>query len=133
MTYIQKSQIGHHGRLTSKNCLVDARFQIKISDFETILTDDFHRREAKNNEQFLEQLLWIDPVLVKNSDFGYIPDLENTNFRTFDVPRGENKQHDIYSFGIILQELVYRRGPFFLGTSLIRYCGLRSNFRKAEL
>ena len=115
MMYLQKSPIGHHGRLTSKNCLVDARFQLKISDFETVLTDKFHRREAKNNEQFLEQLLWIDPVLVKNSDFGFIPDLAKTNFRTFEVPRGENKQHDVYSFGIILQELVYRRGPFFLG------------------
>ena len=115
MAYIQRSPLGHHGRLTSRNCLVDARFQLKISDFETVLTDTWHRREAKNNEQFLEQLLWIDPVLVKNSDFGFIPDLARTNFRTFDVPRGESKQHDVYSFGIILQELVYRRGPFFMG------------------
>ena len=93
MTYIGKSPIGIHGRLTSKNCLVDSRFQIKsgifdlilsptetdtftswvvdpeikISDFETILTDKFHRRESKDNETFLEQLLWMDPEIVKPS------------------------------------------------------------------
>ena len=93
MTYIGKSPIGIHGRLTSKNCLVDSRFQIKsgildlilsptkadnvtfrvvdperkISDFETILTDKFHRRESKDNETFLEQLLWMDPEIVKAS------------------------------------------------------------------
>ena len=37
-------------------------------------------------------------------DFGFIPDLGKTNFRTFEVPRGSTKQHDIYSFGIIVQE-----------------------------
>ena len=40
----------------------------------------------------------------KFSDFGFIPDLGKTNFRTFEVPRGSTKQHDIYSFGIIVQE-----------------------------
>ena len=94
--------------------------EIKISDFETILTDKFHRRESKDNETFLEQLLWMDPEIVKASgnqfnisffpffnfflDFGFIPDLGKTNFRTFEVPRGSTKQHDIYSFGIIVQE-----------------------------
>ena len=43
------------------------------------------------------------------SDFGFIPDLGKTNFRTFEVPRGSTKQHDIYSFGIIVQEGI--RGP----------------------
>ena len=41
--------------------------EIKISDFETILTDKFHRRESKDNETFLEQLLWMDPEIVKAS------------------------------------------------------------------
>ena len=95
---------------------------IKISDFETILTDKFHRRESKDNETFLEQLLWMDPEIVKASgnqlniffsffifflDFGFIPDLGKTNFRTFEVPRGSTKQHDIYSFGIIVQEGIH--------------------------
>ena len=74
----------------------------------------------------------------KFSDFGFIPDLGKTNFRTFEVPRGSTKQHDIYSFGIIVQEGIsgqyhrtvpfgvqicrfliketfYRHGPFFMG------------------
>ena len=45
--------------------MVDPDF--KISDFETILTDKFHRRESKDNETFLEQLLWMDPEIVKAS------------------------------------------------------------------
>ena len=117
MNYIQKSVIHIHGRLTSKNCLVDSRFQIKISDFETVLTDKFHQREVTQSDSnsFLKQLLWIDPVLVRQSDFGFISNLKKTQFRTFEIPRGSTKQHDVYSFGIILQEMFYREGPYFLG------------------
>ena len=110
MIHIQKSPIRIHGRLTSKNCLVDSRFQIKISDFETVLTDKFHQRESNKrndsssvNDSFLTQLLWIDQLLVRESDFGFISNLKKTQFRTFEIPRGSTKQHDIYSFGIILQ------------------------------
>jgi len=108
--------------------------EIKISDFETILTDKFHRRESKDNETFLEQLLWMDPEIVKASgnqlnisffsffnfflDFGFIPDLGKTNFRTFEVPRGSTKQHDIYSFGIIVQEGI--NGLFRFGLLQVR-------------
>ena len=38
MVYINKSPIGYHGRLSSKNCLIDGHFKLKISDIETILT-----------------------------------------------------------------------------------------------
>ena len=37
------------------------------------------------------------------------------SFRKFDIPRGNSKSSDVYSFGIIMQEILYRQGPFFTG------------------
>jgi hypothetical protein len=55
-------------------------------------------------------------ILIPNfSDFAYLPNLSNTRFRQFSIPRGDSKASDIYSFGIIIQEILYRQGPFFTG------------------
>ena len=33
LDYLHGSPIGHHGRLSSANCLIDNRFSVKLSDF----------------------------------------------------------------------------------------------------
>ena len=47
MVYINKSPIGYHGRLSSKNCLIDGHFKLKIADIETTLL-----RAAKSGHIF---------------------------------------------------------------------------------
>ena len=63
MIYLNKSSLGHHGRLSSRNCLIDGHFKLKIGDIDTILTDQFSKKSIPANEMekeaFLESLLWV--------------------------------------------------------------------------
>ncbi|XP_036372525.1 atrial natriuretic peptide receptor 1 [Megalops cyprinoides] len=97
MDYLHRSPLRSHGHLSSSNCVVDSRFVLKVTDFglgqlrqkvkgETWgCCDDWHR------------LLWTAPELLRKGV----------------SPKGTQKG-DVYSFGIIFQEIVYRRGPFFI-------------------
>ncbi|KAI3379471.1 hypothetical protein SNEBB_001321 [Seison nebaliae] len=99
MSYIHNSEIHSHGNLKSSNCVVDSRFVLKITDF------GFHslRSPPSNNEQeltkdhaYYQGLLWTAPELLRQSN-----------------PKpGGTQRGDVYSFAIILQEIIYRKGVF---------------------
>lgn len=116
MVYIQKSILQVHGHLNSKNCMVDARFNIRIGDYDHILYEDIPIRYDStgptntfyhNNRE--HSLLWIAPEVMTESHFNLAAFREGRQ----GLPRGRTKQSDIYSLGIILQELIFRNGPAF--------------------
>lgn len=83
-----------HGRLKSRNCVVDGRFVLKVTDygFREIL-----RAEGVDVEEATpEELLWTAPEMLRD------PNLEAKG--TF--------QGDVYSFAIIMQEVISRCAPF---------------------
>uniref|UniRef100_A0AAX7UJL6 Guanylate cyclase n=1 Tax=Astatotilapia calliptera TaxID=8154 RepID=A0AAX7UJL6_ASTCA len=96
MNYLHNSYFGCHGNLKSSNCVVDSRFVLKITDFGLVSfrtsseNDDSHSLYAKK--------LWTAPELL-------IYDRH--------PPQGTQKG-DVYSFGIILQEIALRNGPFYV-------------------
>ncbi|XP_035995917.1 atrial natriuretic peptide receptor 2 isoform X3 [Fundulus heteroclitus] len=96
MNYLHNSYFGCHGNLKSSNCVVDSRFVLKITDYglasfrSSWENDDSHALYAKK--------LWTAPELL-------IYDRH--------PPQGSQKG-DIYSFGIILQEIALRNGPFYV-------------------
>ncbi|XP_056147170.1 atrial natriuretic peptide receptor 2 [Lampris incognitus] len=96
MNYLHNSYIGCHGNLKSSNCVVDSRFVLKITDYGLASfrsfceNDDSHALYAKK--------LWTAPELL-------IYDRH--------PPQGTQKG-DVYSFGIILQEIALRNGPFYV-------------------
>uniref|UniRef100_A0A7N8X0E6 Guanylate cyclase n=1 Tax=Mastacembelus armatus TaxID=205130 RepID=A0A7N8X0E6_9TELE len=96
MNYLHNSYIGCHGNLKSSNCVVDSRFVLKITDYglasfrSSSENDDSHALYAKE--------LWTAPELL-------IYDRH--------PPQGTQKG-DVYSFGIILQEIALRNGPFYV-------------------
>uniref|UniRef100_A0A8D3ATK4 Guanylate cyclase n=1 Tax=Scophthalmus maximus TaxID=52904 RepID=A0A8D3ATK4_SCOMX len=96
MNYLHNSYIGCHGNLKSSNCVVDSRFVLKITDYglasfrSSCENDDTHALYAKK--------LWTAPELL-------IYDRH--------PPEGTGKG-DVYSFGIILQEIALRNGPFYV-------------------
>ncbi|XP_061072573.1 retinal guanylyl cyclase 2-like [Conger conger] len=83
-----------HGRLTSRNCVVDGRFVLKITDYG--IGELLDSQKAPRVVPPPEELFWTAPELLR--------DLETSE-------RGTVKG-DVYSFAIILQEVVVRGLPY---------------------
>ncbi|KAG7321171.1 hypothetical protein KOW79_015586 [Hemibagrus wyckioides] len=85
-----------HGRLKSRNCVVDGRFVLKVTDYgynEVLHTQKFPYTEPK-----AEDLLWTAPEHLRTPHPGHSGSYEG----------------DVYSFSIIVQEVVLRGPPFFM-------------------
>ncbi|KAJ2948359.1 hypothetical protein O0L34_g7596 [Tuta absoluta] len=96
--------LGAHGKLRSSNCLIDGRFVLKISDYG--LNTLFTPTDLIKDDTYYYKLLWTAPELVTGSMYpGAAASLKG----------------DVYSFGIILEEIVLRAGPFH------HYTGTLSN------
>ncbi|XP_060780759.1 retinal guanylyl cyclase 2 isoform X3 [Neoarius graeffei] len=83
-----------HGRLKSRNCVVDGRFVLKVTDYgynEVLESQRFPYVEPQP-----EELLWTAPEILRSSFAGLKGSLAG----------------DIYSFSIIMQEVVVRGPPF---------------------
>uniref|UniRef100_A0AAY4CS20 Guanylate cyclase n=1 Tax=Denticeps clupeoides TaxID=299321 RepID=A0AAY4CS20_9TELE len=96
MNFLHNSYIGSHGSLKSSNCVVDSRFVLKITDYG--LASFRSSCENEDSHALYAKKLWTAPELL-------IYDRH--------PPQGTQKG-DVYSFGIILQEIALRNGPFYV-------------------
>ncbi|KAL0994331.1 hypothetical protein UPYG_G00120740 [Umbra pygmaea] len=83
-----------HGRLKSRNCVVDGRFVLKVTEYgfnEIILSQNIKYHDGRPEDQ-----LWTAPELLR--------DLGLLKKGTF--------SGDVYSFSIIMQEVICRSSPF---------------------
>ncbi|XP_033976108.1 atrial natriuretic peptide receptor 1-like [Trematomus bernacchii] len=101
MLFLHSSVISSHGNLKSSNCVVDSRFVLKITDYGVqslrggVVPEDSHAHYARK--------LWTAPELLR-----------------MDCPPPWGTQKgDVYSFGIILQEVALLRGVFHLETQTL--------------
>ncbi|XP_072542868.1 retinal guanylyl cyclase 2 [Salminus brasiliensis] len=83
-----------HGRLKSRNCLVDGRFVLKVTDYG--YNKVLEAQKSPYTEPPAEELLWTAPEILRGS----FPGLSGT------LPG------DVYSFSIVMQEVVVRGPPF---------------------
>ncbi|XP_041366765.1 atrial natriuretic peptide receptor 1-like [Gigantopelta aegis] len=96
MSFLHHSNIKQHGRLRSPNCLVDRKFVLQITGFGLpTLYDESENGQENASHAYFEKLLWVAPEHLKN------------NLRA-----GGSQKGDVYSFGIILQEVITRTAPF---------------------
>ncbi|VDM46790.1 unnamed protein product [Toxocara canis] len=84
---LHHSAFGCHGHLTSSSCLVDDRWQVKLSNFGLSFLKEAEPRPVNT-------LLWTAPELLR----------EENNVGT--------KKGDIYSFAIICSEIITRKSAF---------------------
>nr|XP_006813370.1 PREDICTED: atrial natriuretic peptide receptor 1-like [Saccoglossus kowalevskii] len=100
MHYIHSSDINSHGNLKSSNCVVDSRFVLKVTDFgmNRFRLDDEDKDIEFESHQYYQRKLWTCPELLRMTE----------------PPLGGTQKGDVYSFGIILQEVVHRCGPFYV-------------------
>ncbi|XP_043935904.1 atrial natriuretic peptide receptor 1 [Protopterus annectens] len=96
MVFLQNSVIGSHGNLKSSNCVVDNRFVLKITDYG--LASFRCSTDQEDSYAFYAKKLWTAPELLRVESL---------------LPQGTQKG-DVYSFGIILQEIALRNGVFYL-------------------
>ncbi|XP_062518112.1 uncharacterized protein LOC134193301 isoform X2 [Corticium candelabrum] len=123
MDFLHHSDAQWHGRLTSNNCLIDSHWVLKITDFGL---HQFKQGEQSSDDVLeLQKLLWVAPELLVVSEphslpiesmiTGLDPKLQQLVSRSQYVTRqpGGTKLADVYSFGMILYELMMRQLPFY--------------------
>ena len=99
MAYLHTSHIHSHGQLKSGHCLVDGRWVLKITAFGLKAFRDPPSKHLGEYHRYFN-LLWTAPELLR---------LDN-NGPVYGTQKG-----DVYSFAIILQEILYRALPYFIG------------------
>ncbi len=95
MSYVHGSFLRSHGSLKSSNCLVDSRWVLKISNYGM---DAFREEREVGEHERYRDLQWTAPELLRLADSAR--------------PRYGTQKGDIYSFAIIMHEIVYRGMPF---------------------
>ncbi|KAH8860994.1 Retinal guanylyl cyclase 2 [Schistosoma japonicum] len=93
MRYIHSSPIKKHGWLKSTNCCVDGRWVVKITDYGLPEIFSIYSTSRKMKD---EEWLWTAPEHLR----------EDINVQ-IGSPKG-----DVYSFSIIMQEIITRDEPY---------------------
>lgn len=92
LIYIQTSPLRIHGRLTSQCCWIDSRFALKIGDYGLPCLYKVEEPSIPDHEYYT-LMLWKAPEV---NSFIAEP----------------TQEADVYSVGIILQEISLRDEPF---------------------
>ncbi|XP_055676626.1 uncharacterized protein LOC129785955 [Lutzomyia longipalpis] len=95
MRYLHSSPLRVHGGLSSRNCVVDARWVLKITDYG--LPSFYEAQGIGVPSKSPKELLWTAPEALRGTK-GY--------------PKHGTQPADVYSFGIIMQEVVVRGEPY---------------------
>ncbi|XP_059059119.1 guanylate cyclase 32E-like [Achroia grisella] len=95
LTYLHDSPLISHGNLTSSNCLVDSRWVLQIADYglHNLKSGCVDSEDALRMER---RMLWRAPELLRDPN----------------PPARGSQKGDVYSFGIILYEILGRNGPW---------------------
>ncbi|CAK1600482.1 unnamed protein product [Parnassius mnemosyne] len=94
MRYLHASPLRAHGRLSSRNCAVDSRWVLRVSDYG--LPPFAQAQGLPLPHRSARELLWTAPELLRES-------------------RGAGRGSpagDVFSFGIIMQEVIVRGEPY---------------------
>lgn len=96
MLYLHNNtMIGVHGRLKSTNCVIDSRWTCKVTDIGLF---KFKEGQLIDEEVGIDHeynnLLWTAPEHIDN------------------IKCPHSKEGDVYSYGIILQEIITRGTPY---------------------
>ncbi|EGT39195.1 hypothetical protein CAEBREN_31268 [Caenorhabditis brenneri] len=87
IAFIHSSILNCHGYLSSRSCLIDDRWQVKISDFGISSIREFDKLSK-------ERMLWNAPEILRDETIE------------------RSQESDIYSFGIISSEIITRTSAF---------------------
>ncbi|XP_053671502.1 uncharacterized protein LOC128721742 [Anopheles nili] len=95
MRYLHASPLRVHGSLSSRNCVVDARWVLKITDYGMLTF--YEAQGIAPAPRGAKELLWTAPEALRDSKA---------------YPKAGTQPADVYAFGIIMQEVVVRGEPY---------------------
>ncbi|KAF8560789.1 hypothetical protein P879_01343 [Paragonimus westermani] len=99
MTYLHQIPVPH-GHLKSSNCLFDSRFAVKVTDFGLPrIRGPNCQKYDYGTPAYYRNLFWTAPELIP--------------VKESDSPAATFKA-DVYAYAIICQEIIYRKGPFYV-------------------
>ena len=104
VSYLHKTILHVHGRLTSMCCYIDSRFMLKVGDYGLTAFFELSLAEmwaAKREPDYLMAQMWKAPEHLRAEALS-----------RYEVINSVSQKGDVYSFGIIMQELVLRSKPF---------------------
>ncbi|XP_047540471.1 uncharacterized protein LOC125073614 isoform X1 [Vanessa atalanta] len=96
MRYLHTSPLRVHARLSSRNCVVDSRWVLRVTDyglpsFTSAQSLPYPPRSARD-------LLWTAPEILRETSSATVP--------------GGTQAGDVFSFAIIMQEVLVRGEPY---------------------
>mgnify|MGYP000885031981 CR=1 FL=1 len=94
LSYLHSSPLEFHGRLKSSNCLVSSRFVVKLSDYGL---HSLHEQLDDDDDDItlLKKQIWMAPEHLKSGN------------------KNGSKKGDVYSFGLLLYEIITNSLPFY--------------------
>ncbi|XP_069105183.1 retinal guanylyl cyclase 2-like [Argopecten irradians] len=93
LRFIHSTPIHFHGSVKSRNCVIDSRWVLKLTDFGMI---GFRERAKLNIAVEASDLLWTAPEHIRDP---------------FPASKGSEKG-DMYGMALIMQEVILRKRPF---------------------
>ncbi|CAF1252073.1 unnamed protein product [Adineta ricciae] len=99
MRYLTNSSIRCHGNLKSRNCIVDSRWVLKVTDYHL---NEMYSLQNAPRQVDIGDLLWMSPEHIRTS-------IIKNDVATVMTSSAAG---DVYSFGIIMQEVILRGPPF---------------------
>uniref|UniRef100_A0A915MVM4 guanylate cyclase n=1 Tax=Meloidogyne javanica TaxID=6303 RepID=A0A915MVM4_MELJA len=131
LEYLHMSPIGYHGSLTPWSCLIDRNWMVKLTDFAIancierweksgyVTKETLKDGEDKSGATQLTNVLYCAPELLKNREQNRRRGMEQGWLKQSQARR---QAGDIYSFGIVMYEILFRALPFPEGTDLTELC-----------
>ncbi|CAD6199387.1 unnamed protein product [Caenorhabditis auriculariae] len=127
LEYLHASQIGYHGSLTPWACLIDRNWMIKLTDYgiadplerwekqQTITRDALQSEDDRSQSLQATSALYDAPELLKNREKNRLRRVDQDWARQTQTRR---QLGDIYAFGMIMYEIVFRSLPYPEGTNI---------------
>uniref|UniRef100_A0A0M3HPB8 guanylate cyclase n=1 Tax=Ascaris lumbricoides TaxID=6252 RepID=A0A0M3HPB8_ASCLU len=127
LEYLHASPIGYHGSLTPWACLIDRNWMVKLTDFGIanpiekwekqglITVDALTSDNDKSGASQRTSALYCAPEMLKNRETNRRRMMDQSWVKQSQARR---QSGDIYAFGMVMYEIIFRALPFPEGTDI---------------